>query len=94
MAYPVNNSVKPAMLLAKLVRMCKCNRLVRELADALQLTPQTVYLWDKTDRSLLTYRAAKLRLFEISRVVTPSLAEIAHCAAKYLDHVEVAERGE
>lgn len=85
-------STLPVALLAELVRLCKQDGLVRVLADSLHLTRQTVYLWDKQDGECLTYRAAKLRLLEVSRLVEPKLSAIATFAAKALSEVEASER--
>lgn len=85
-------STLPAALLAELVRLCKQDGLVRELAASLHLKRQTVYLWDKQDGECLTYRAAKLRLLEVSRIVEPKLLAIARFAAAALSEVEGNER--
>lgn len=85
-------STLPAALLAELVGLCKKDGLVRELAESLHLTRQTIYLWDKQDGECLTYRAAKLRLLEVSRIVEPKLSTIVRFAAAALSEVEANER--
>lgn len=91
MTEDTDECASPIALLADLVRLCKRDGLVRELADALHLTRQTVYLWEKTDESSLTFRTAKLRLLEVSRLAIPKLAPIAVFAAWAVACVEANE---
>lgn len=89
-------STRPVVLLANLVGISKREGLVRELADALQLRRQTIYLWERTGEGGLSHRAAKLRLLEVSRLARPRLSAVVAMAAQahaVVEAQEVSDRG-
>jgi len=76
--------------LGALVKLCKHEGCVRDLAQRLKLTRQAVYLWD-SEECTLSERAAKLRLLEISRLSGERFASIAGLARQAVEHVEAQE---
>ena len=76
--------------LGALVKLCKHEGCVRDLAQRLKLTRQAVYLWD-SEECTLSERAAKLRLLEISRLSDERFASIAALARRAVEHVEAQE---
>ena len=76
--------------LAALVKLCKRDGCVRDLAQRLKLTRQAVYLWD-SEECTLSERAAKLRLLEVSRLSGEHFASIADFARQAVERVEAQE---
>lgn len=73
--------------LFRLVAFCQANLLIRLLADELDLTRQTIYLWGNKDCGL-SEKSAKQRLLEIARIQNKALAEVALRAYRGIETVE------
>lgn len=81
----------PLALLREVVEMCKQQRLVRRVAEALDLKPQAMYAWTgpaSGGAAVLTSRAAAMRLLAISHQKQPMLQEVAARAAEGVALIE------
>jgi hypothetical protein len=84
----------PLALLRGVVDLCKEKRLVRTVAEAMQLKPQAMYAWmgnSAAGAPVLTRRAARMRLLAISHLKHPMLGEVAARAAAGVAEIERRE---
>ena len=84
----------PLVLLREVVELCMHKRLVRAVADAMDLKPQAMYAWMGTTTAgatVLTSRAARMRLLAISHLRQPELAEVSAKAREGVQRLEQAQ---
>jgi len=84
----------PLALLRGIVDLCKKRGLVRAVAAAMELRPQAMYAWmgpTSDGGTVLTARAARMRLLAISHLRQVELTEIADSARSAVVQLEASD---